>query len=147
MLNKNNQELAWESWVKEGPQPFPNQPLPLNIHYPTDFARKLLVWNCGNIRQSDFAEAATKFYFHFRPSMFIITHTSNLGPEAIDTCKQLPLNGFMSSPNDGPGGGVYVMWRTDRVECHAYHYSDQQFTFVISSPTASQPLHLPSNQV
>ena len=137
MINRNNQEVAWDIWAEQGPLPFPNQTVPLNIHYPQDFRPKILVLNCGVITRPNFLPFATQFCYQFQPAILIVTNTAGLGIPPTDTCRELPFNSFMSTPLDGPGQGVYLLWRSDLIQCQGYNYNEQGFSFVVTSTAAS----------
>lgn len=88
--------------------------------------------NSGDITRPDFLQSAKAFTFHFRPAMLIITNTKVLGQMAFDACKQLPFNCMITSPRHGNSEGVWVLWRSNRVECQAFDIVGEDLRLVIT---------------
>ncbi|PKI50206.1 hypothetical protein CRG98_029389 [Punica granatum] len=86
-----------------------------NMTHPNLYHMNTLAWNC-RVGNASFRRALRDLISNYHPDIMVLTETRLSGDRAARTASSFPFDGFYCTETRGPFGGIWIMWKTDRVQ-------------------------------
>ncbi|OMO57779.1 Endonuclease/exonuclease/phosphatase [Corchorus olitorius] len=115
-----------QGWIARNPPPRAGMP-----SNPPDPSMSILLWNCRGVRNPDCVRAVLDLVRLYNPDVLVLTETRARIRDAQRILNRLPFDGFMDAEVIGFQGGIWMLWRTDRVRVDHVGSSEQDIHAVI----------------
>ncbi|OMO88038.1 Endonuclease/exonuclease/phosphatase [Corchorus olitorius] len=99
-----------QGWIARNPPPRPGEP-----SNPPKPSMSILLWNCRGVRNPDCVRDFLDLVRLYNPDVLVLTETRARICDAQSILNRLPFDGFMDADVIGFQGGIWMLWRTDRV--------------------------------
>ncbi|PKI70720.1 hypothetical protein CRG98_008953 [Punica granatum] len=93
-----------------------NREFTSNMAHPNVYHMNLLAWNCRGAGNANFRRSLKDVISNHNPDIVILTETHLSGERATRTAATFPYDGFFCTETIGHFGGIWIMWRTDRIQ-------------------------------
>ncbi|PKI46326.1 hypothetical protein CRG98_033302 [Punica granatum] len=93
---------------------------------PNLFHMNMLVWNCRGVGNANFRHSLRDLVNNHHPDIVILTETRLSGDQATRVANTFPFDGFFCTETTGLFGGIWIMWRTDRVQLDITGSTEQE---------------------
>ncbi|PKI63698.1 hypothetical protein CRG98_015888 [Punica granatum] len=102
------------------------------------FHMNILVWNCRGSGSREFCRSMMDLIHQHGPDIIIIlTETRLSGDRAQQIAGTFPFYGFACAPTRGLLGGIWMLWRTERVQVDLLESTEQEIHAIIQVSSSS----------
>ena len=99
----------------------------------------ILVWNCRGAMKPEFRKTVMDLVDWDAPILMVITETRLFGVRATEIIEGLPFDGCAVADTIGFAGGIWMLWRSDRVQVNVLAATEQEIHALVQ--VRSQPLN------
>lgn len=86
----------------------------------------ILLWNCRGALNGDFKRRVFEMVVNHFPSIMVITETRVGGDEAARIIEDLSFDGFFAIDTIGYAGGLWLLWKREKVEVFVLALIEQE---------------------